>query len=133
MIVTDTNIIAYCIIESDWTSLAVSVYEADQNWAVPRLWRSELCNLLATAIRNSVMTLDDAVLAVSNANILIGEYEFDVDPVRVLELAKISGCTAYDCEFISLAERLSVPLVTSDKKLLTAFPTIAVSMEAFTA
>lgn len=51
---------------------------------------------------------------------------------RVIELAAESGCTAYDCEFVSLAERLNVPLVTSDKKMFAAFPEIAISMEAFT-
>lgn len=56
-----------------------------------------------------------------------------VDSARVIDLAADSGCTAYDCEFVSLAERLNVPLVTSDKKLLAAFPGIAISMDAFTA
>ena len=35
--------------------------------------------------------------------------------------------------FVSLAERLNLPLVTSDKKLLSAFPHIAVSMNDFIA
>ena len=131
MIIADTNLIAYCVIKSDWTSQAVSVYKFDQDWAAPRLWRSELCNLLATAMRNGVMKLDDAVLAFRNAHELIGENEFDVDPARVLELAELSGCSAYDCEFVTLSEKLNVPLVTSDKKLLTAFPKNAVSIEAF--
>lgn len=56
-----------------------------------------------------------------------------IDDTRVIELAAKSDCTAYDCEFVSLAERLEVPLVTSDKKLLAAFPSIAVSMKMFVA
>lgn len=54
-----------------------------------------------------------------------------VDSARVIELATESGCTAYDCEFAYLAEKLNIPLVTSDKKLLAAFPDIAQSMDAF--
>jgi hypothetical protein len=38
---------------------------------------------------------------------------------------------ACDCEFAALAQPLSVPLVTSDKKLLRAFPGPAVSMDDF--
>lgn len=56
-----------------------------------------------------------------------------VDATRVIELAVGSGCSAYDCEYVYLAEALAVPLVTSDKKLLTSFPEIAVSMSDFIA
>ena len=79
------------------------------------------------------MSLEDAILTFDNAIGAIGQNEMKIDPKRVLELAESSGCTAYDCEYVSLAERLNVPLVTSDKKLLSAFPDIAVSMETFVA
>lgn len=35
------------------------------------------------------------------------------------------GCTAYDCEFVALSQRLGVPLVTLDRALLKAFPRLA--------
>ncbi len=57
---------------------------------------------------------------------------FSVDSSKVLRLATDSGCTAYDCEFVSLAKSLNISLVTSDKKVLLAFPDIAVSMKTFT-
>jgi predicted nucleic acid-binding protein len=50
----------------------------------------------------------------------------------VLELASRSGCSAYDCEFVALAQDLEVPLVTNDRQILKAFPTIAISPSAFT-
>ena len=51
----------------------------------------------------------------------------------MLRLAQSSKRSAYDCEFVALAQELKVGLVTSDNKVLAAFPSIAVSMEAFTA
>lgn len=33
-----------------------------------------------------------------------------------------SNCSAYDCEFVSVAMRLGVKLLTADKKVLMAFP-----------
>jgi predicted nucleic acid-binding protein len=49
----------------------------------------------------------------------------------MLELAHRSGCTAYDCEFVALAEKLELPLVTSDPQILKAFPDQALSPRDF--
>jgi len=131
LIVVDTNIIAYLVILGDKTPLAERVFIFDPDWAAPRLWRSEMQNLLSLYLRRSEMNITDAKLVMQRAEMLVAENEFGVDPARVLELADASGCTAYDCEFIALAESLGVPLVTSDKKLLAAFPDIAVPLSAF--
>ncbi len=131
MIVVDTNVIAYLVIEGKQTAMALSVFRIDAEWAAPQLWRSEMRNLLSLYLRNRQMTIDEAVLAMNRSEAVIAGREYDVNSSRVLELAGQSGCTAYDCEFAYLAEKLTVPLVTADKKLLAAFPDIAVSMEAF--
>ena len=56
---------------------------------------------------------------------------YNVSSEKVLELACDSGCTAYDCEYVALAQELGVPLVTTDKQVLRAFPKTAVSLEKF--
>jgi hypothetical protein len=48
-----------------------------------------------------------------------------VSTPKVLGLASRPGCSAYDCEFVALAMDLEVPLVTCDRKLAKAFPTVA--------
>jgi len=45
-------------------------------------------------------------------------------------LVRDSDCSAYDCEFIALADQLKVKLVTMDAKLLKAFPRRTVSLAA---
>jgi predicted nucleic acid-binding protein len=50
-----------------------------------------------------------------------------------LELAHQGSCSAYDAEFIALAQDLSVPLVTTDQKLRQSFPATALSPEKFLA
>lgn len=129
MIVVDTNVIIYLLLNSDLTDLAVEVRRTDRHWEAPILWRSEMRNVLMGYIRRGSLTMSDAITLSEMADSRIGSRQ--VDGARVIELAAGSGCTAYDCEFVSLAERLGVPLVTTDKKLLTAFPDIAVSMKAF--
>ena len=133
MIVVDTNVLAYFIIPGDETELAEAVWAKDSTWAAPSLWRSELRNLLTLYVKNEKFDLLAANEFISDATILLEGNELGVDSRSVLELASRSGCTAYDCEFVSVAEQLGVPLVTSDKKLLAAFPDIAVSMGAFVA
>jgi predicted nucleic acid-binding protein len=62
----------------------------------------------------------------------IGSREYAVESTHVLRLAQASRCSAYDCEYVALAEALSILLVTQDRALLKAFPGRAVSPAAFT-
>ena len=41
----------------------------------------------------------------------------------------MSGCTAYDCEFVALADVHQVPLVTVDRRILKTFPKLAISLK----
>lgn len=131
MIVVDTNVIAYLLIPGDMSPLAENIKRNDPTWAAPVLWRSEMRNLLTLYLRQQILSLPEIQTHMANAEQMLSGREYDVDSARVLELASVSGCTAYDCEFVCLAERLNVPLITSDKKLLAAFPIIAVSMTDF--
>ncbi len=75
------------------------------------------------------MTLDAALLALRSAEEIISEREYRVSSEQVLELVMQSRCSAYDCEYVALAQDLGVPLVTADKQVLKAFPKIAVSLK----
>lgn len=48
-----------------------------------------------------------------------------------MEKVKASKCTAYDCEYVVLAEVLKSNLITKDKEILKYFPDIAIDLEAF--
>jgi predicted nucleic acid-binding protein len=133
LIVVDTNVIAYFVIAGSLSPLAEQVREKDAAWAAPRLWRSEMRNLLALYLRQKTFDLEEIKVYINDAEVLLSNREFEVDSADVLELASKSGCTSYDCEFVSVAKRLNVPLVTADKKVLTAFPSVALSMTDFAA
>ena len=59
--------------------------------------------------------------------------EHDVNSGAVFDAAQRSSCSAYDCEFVALAEALAAPLVTEDRQTLAAFPQRAVRMADFVA
>jgi predicted nucleic acid-binding protein len=133
MIVVDSNVIAYLFLQNGKTALAQSAMEKDPIWLCPPLWRSEIRNVLALYVRKGLITLDDARAVVEQAMRLMAGHEQDADSSNVLRLATKSACTAYDCEFVSLASDFGVPLVTVDKQILSQFPDVAISLERFVA
>jgi len=122
VIVADTNVIAYLLIPSPFTAMAERVYARDPEWVAPTLWRSEFRNVLSLYMRRSLLSLDQAVALHDEADDLLRGHEFEVISADVLSLARDSGCSAYDCEFVALARFLGVPLVTADRRLAQAFP-----------
>ncbi len=131
MIVTDTNLIVHLTVRGEFSPLAEAVYAADAAWAAPLLWRSEYRNTLMKYVQYRGMTMASALLSLRSAQEIIGGNSYDVSSEKVLELAMQSKCSAYDCEYVALAEELGVNLVTTDKQVLRAFPKIAVSLEKF--
>jgi len=131
VIVVDTNIIGYLFLSSKRTAQAEQALLKDSDWVAPRLWRSELCNVLATCTNRNLINLEDALLIISEAERLMEDSEYEVASEQVIRLATQSGCSAYDCEFVALAMDLNVPLVTVDKKILAKFPDVAISLNEF--
>jgi len=95
------------------------------------LWRSEFRSVLAMFIRQRKLTSDKAMEFMNEAETLMQGEEYQVDSRRVIKLIDSSKCSAYDCEFIALAQHLDAPLITSDKQILKEFPDTAVSIESY--
>lgn len=122
MIVADVNVLAYLLIPGKLTPLAEQQAELDPVWAVPRLWRSEFRNILANYLRAGQMDLADAQATFQRAEEWVGSEEYEVATADVLRLSHLSQCSAYDCEYVALAEFLDLQLVTNDVKLARVFP-----------
>ena len=131
MIVVDATLLAYYLIEGDHTEAAVGVREKDPAWAAPELWRSELLNVLWTYVRRGDFDTSLALERFDLAEDLIGPRTYAVTAAEVLPLAVASGCTAYDSQYVALAERLALRLVTNDRPVLRAFPDLATHPEDF--
>lgn len=127
----DTNVIGYLYLTSERSPQAEQALVKDAEWAAPLLWRSEFCNVLALYIRKQILSLEDTQQIMKEAIGLMQDQEHKVSMLQVLRLAASSNCSAYDCEFVALAQDLGVHLVTVDREVLRQFPDIAVSLEAF--
>ncbi len=126
MIVVDTNIIAYFLIRGDRLSEIVdSLYDADPDWVSPRLWLDEYLNVLATHVRNGGLQAHLSVELLSDAIDLMKGRSFEVIPDRVLSVANRIGCSAYDAQYVSLAEDMGLQLYSFDRRLVQKCPDIA--------
>ncbi len=131
MIVAGTNLIVYLYVKGQRTNQVEAVLQQDPAWAAPLLWRSEFRSTLMGLVKRKDLGLDDVLEILSEAEQWMMGREYTVVSNKVLQLAVQSGCSAYDCEFVSLAMDLIIPLLTSDRQILRAFPKVAVSPEGF--
>lgn len=131
MIVVDTNIIAYLLLTGECSLEAEKAFRLDPVWAAPLLWRSELRSVLALYIRKFSLTIGQAGAVMDRADALLGGREYGISSRSIFDLVARSRCSAYDCEFVALAEDLGVAMLTTDKLVLAEFPEVAISLENF--
>ena len=127
MIVVDTNVICYLLMPGERTAAAERLYRCDPEWIAPRLWLDELLNVLATSERQAFLDAEQAAAILSDAVDLMQDGTYEVPPERVLAIARRTGCSAYDSQFIALAEDRHLKLHTWDRKILERCPDLAVA------
>jgi len=131
VIVVDTNVICYRWMASAHSETVERVWAKDPDWIAPLLWRSEFRSALTGALRKKLIELEAAISIAEKAEAQFVGREFLVSPRAVLDLVAASRCSAYDCEFIALAQEHQTVLVTEDRDLLREFSTVSKSLEEF--
>ena len=131
MIVADTNLVAYLLLAGERTEAAEAALLRDARWAAPPLWRSELRSVLVQHLRAGLLVPAEAAAVWARAEVLLAPATREPETGLVLQAALSRGLSTYDAEFVALAERLGVPLVTDDRRLLKACPYVAVSIDGF--
>ncbi len=125
MIVADTNLIVYLLIEGDRTDEVDAFYAREPDWSAPLLWRSEFANVLSTYLRTARLDFSVCLELMEAAEAIFGEATFSIPASRILDVSRRTGLSGYDSEFVALAEDLGVPIVTYDRKILSACPELA--------
>ena len=94
------------------------------------LFRSR--NVLTGYLRRDRLPFPTAVALMQEAEAILSAHEEKISTEHVLQLVSSSRCSAYDCEFVAVAQHLSVSLITEDRVILTAFPDVAQSLHQAT-
>ncbi len=131
MIVADASVLAELWLPGQNVDTALKVMKADSNWIAPTLWRSEFRNTIAKYLRANLIDFAFAHTVMMEGLKLMSKHEFVVDSYRVIDLIASSRVSAYDAEYIALAQETESRLVTFDRKLINLFPDVAIHPENF--
>jgi predicted nucleic acid-binding protein len=125
MIVADVNLVAYLLIQGNFTDDVQALYRQDSDWKLPSLWRHEFLNILSKYAQYDGIAKSKANQLLSNALDRFMSCESPVDYQDALAISVQKGITAYDAQYVSLAKQLGVKLITYDKKIIQTFPKIS--------
>jgi predicted nucleic acid-binding protein len=127
VVLVDTNVLAYLMLEGDRTSAAQELFERDADWRSEAFIMVEFSNVLTTYVRTKVLSRDQGLKILAGAEKLVPVLT-SVQHARALEVATQFGISAYDARFVALAIQMKVKLVTEDAKLRAAVPSWTVSL-----
>ena len=88
MIVVDTNVVTYLVLNGDYSQSCGDLFSWDPEWSAPRLWRDEFSNVLATYERRGLLTRKEALLAFGDAEAILSRNEYEVGIERILSVAE---------------------------------------------
>jgi len=133
MIVVDTNVLVYAIVQLPQTAFARQVATVDPDWVVPPLWHFEFTSAVTTLVHGLALSASQAEAAINYAEQLTAGREMSVDQVAVFRAAIAFNLSAYDAQYVALAEMLKIRCVTADARIVRNAPAVAVSISEFVA
>lgn len=127
MVVVDTNILAYLLIEGDRSADAQALWRRDADWRSEGFILVEFSNILATYLRAKALSIDEAMTMLGEASRRLAQTT-DVPHADALSSAAAHGVSAYDARFLAAAAYWGVPLTTEDVRLRAAAPALTQSL-----
>jgi len=131
VIVVDANIIAQMTFPGQFSTEVNALHEKNPEWVAPAVWKVDFLNILALYFRKGVIDQGQASTALDVAERLIGSREHTVDAKEILQCIVASPCSAYDGEFVVLAQKLGTKVITYNRKLIQQFPDLALTPEEY--
>ena len=128
MVLIDTNILAYLLIDGEQTEAARRLRRSDPDWRSEAFIMAEFTNVLVRYTLAKRITLALAQDVLEKAGTLLDGKLGRISHAQVLTTAARHRVTAYDARFLALAQRVGLRLVTEDNKLRTAAPALTQSL-----
>ncbi|HEY2713991.1 MAG TPA: type II toxin-antitoxin system VapC family toxin [Chthoniobacterales bacterium] len=128
MLLVDTNVVAYLLIEGPLTAAARELRRLDPDWRSEAFLPIEFTNVLASSIAARRMTLGLAHDLLSKVDTLFTGKLARIDHHSVLSIAARYRISAYDARFLALANHLNRRLITEDARLRVAAPKVTRSL-----
>jgi predicted nucleic acid-binding protein len=128
MLLVDTNVVAYLLIEGDYTEAAQELRARDSDWRSEAFLLVEFTNVLVSSIARKRMTLSMAEDFLAKVFSLFDGKLGRVPQASVLAIATRHRVSAYDARFLSLADQLGSRLITEDARLRAAAPALTQSL-----
>jgi predicted nucleic acid-binding protein len=128
MVVVDTNVLAYLLIQGDQTFLARRLLVEDDEWHSEPFLLVEFSNVLASYVRSRGLTPKQAEALLKEADTFLRSGWHHLAHVAALKLASEFSVSAYDARFLGVARQLGQRLVTEDRRLRAAAPELTQSL-----
>ena len=128
MLLVDTNVVAYLLIEGEHTAAVQKLHARDPDWRSEAFLLVEFSNILASSIATKRMTLPLARDLLRNASALLDGKLGRIPHDAVLTIASRYRVSAYDARFLALADQLGSRLITEDARLRAAAPRLTQSL-----
>ena len=128
MLLVDTNVVAYLLIDGDLTERAQQLHSRDGDWRSEAFLLVEFTNVLASYLAARRITLALAQDFLGRAATLLDGKLARVPHANVLATVARYRVSAYDGRFLALADQLGSRLVTEDARLRAAAPRLTQSV-----
>ncbi len=128
MILVDTNVVAYLLVDGDQSTAARELQTRDPDWRSEAFLLVEFTNVLASMVVTKRTTPSSAEALLDGALALFDGKLTRAPHAMVLALAVRYRVSAYDARFLAVADQLGQRLVTEDRKLRSAAPSLTQSL-----
>ena len=133
MIVVDANILCALLLPTQRRPAVRTLYRHDRAWVAPHHVHVEYAHAFVRAARAGRISRRRTRRHVLFNRGIVVDPPVPTDLAAVIDLALDENCGAYDAQYVWLARRLGLPLLTYDGPVLRNFPGVATTPEDYLA
>lgn len=131
MIVIDTCIVFHLFNETMLNKLTQNLIAKTPHIILPPIWQEEYANILVKQNRKSPLPSHILLESYSQVVDQLSPHEIPVNKQQALRIALEHNISSYDAQFVELAQRYAIWLITEDVELLKKAKSSTLSIEEY--